>query len=300
MKTCVSIKSFCNTNEKQKVLMNFIAFLRQNYDYPIILHAAYNVPVEISDSVDYYLYYNNSVYADKVNSWRIFQEGVFRAYTQDYGFAELKQVLDVANFAENQGFSIVHTFNYDIDTSHFSQEFLRENEEHLKAGKEVCFHTFLKNYAGLLFYSYRTEAMKRIQVKDAQDWKKYVIDEPYVCENGFYRVFTQLDYKITRENFHFKDLIHTSFIDFADLPDRVESAGIYKRTDNGYTLLITFTEKIAAVLSIDTEEVDVEDRVCIHLSEYPSEVLLNKTEIFPKWKMIAMKENLIHEVYEKV
>jgi hypothetical protein len=302
MKPCVSIKSFCDTLEKQKILLNCINKIKA-YNYQIILHAAYNVPKEISDSVDFYLYYRNSIYAEKniTYFWRSFNEGVFKSFTQDYGYAEMKQIFDVANFAKNHGFSIVHTLNYDIDISQFSIDHLKEHEDYLNSDKEVCFHTAKENYAGLLFYSYKPEAIQRINIESYEDWRKCVVDEPYLAENGFYRMFTQLNYKVTKKNFHFNDLVRTPFLDFSSLPEFIESAGIYRRSDGDYTLLIIFKDKTNSILLIDEKVYKIVSTfTCIKLLSYPRKVLLkNNTEtieIFPDWKMIAMKETLEHDV----
>lgn len=314
MRSCITIKSSCNTEEKIKVLRDCIAHLKKKHSLPILLHAGYKVPSDIVDQVDYCIAYNNSVYGREngLHEWRTLPDypGTFLTLITEYGYAEFLQLMETAQFLRLHKYTHMHTINYDVDMNQFDElGCLEEHDLLLKDGYEACFHTAMDRYAGTLFYSLDIQALlEKINPLTTIDEFSYYcsLAHPYVLENGFYEVFSRLKHKITYENFQLKDLISIMNLIYkneipTELQPIIESAGLYKDSvTEEYVLMNMLKMPTEIVYWIDGIKYlgSGQSHVFV-LPKHPEKILVEhlqkNIELFTENKIMKMKGKLLYE-----
>jgi hypothetical protein len=305
-KSCIVIKSFCNTEEKLKVLDNCINFLRDNYQIGILLHAAYPVPDTISNKVDYLISYDNSVYGNLGENfeWHAVSghTKLFRSYTFGFTQAEFLTLMETSFILKLHKCQNLHMINYDVDVYELKNLSCIEQHELLLQNHDVCFHTMKENYASLLFYSLKVDAMKVIDENEVEALR--LVHHPYVAENAFYALFSSMNYIITRENFIFNDFISTPYLSRevpTQLQELITVCGVYSEKDSTKCMLLTICNQPQNIeYLVDDQRFTREGTYqVIQLESYPKRVLVQKNsewfDLFTQDKLQRMKMVMFYE-----
>ncbi len=305
-KSCIVIKSFCNTEEKLKVLDNCINFLRDNYQIGILLHAAYPVPDTISNKVDYLISYDNSVYGNLGETFEWHQVSghtkLFRSYTFGFTQAEFLTLMETSFILKLHKCQNLHMINYDVDVYELKNLSCIEQHELLLQNHDVCFHTMKENYVSLLFYSLKVDAMKVIDENEAEALR--LVHQPYVVENAFYTLFSSMNYIITRENFTFNDFITTPYLS-REVPKQLQElitvCGVYSEKDSTKCMLLTICNQPQNIeYLVDDQRFTRQGTYqVIQLESYPKRVLVQKNsewfDLFTQDKLQRMKMVMFYE-----
>ncbi len=314
MRKAIVIKSFCNTEEKIDVLRKIIKTIKEKKGYPILLHAGYNVPPDIINSVNYYIGYNNSTLTltsnyrwVTIDGWK----GEFRSYLPDYGFAEAIQLKVCTSFLSDLGFNTAHILNYDVDIDQsLDMDLFNKHEELISQGTECVYHKVKEKYAGLLFYSIDLKAFKE-KVNDYINgylWN-YIMDKAQgsMAENVFYWLFHQTRAKSYIDNFLLNDFISTKWVEESgfdeDLQDLIREGGIYTcEGSEKCILLLNSIYPLYGEIIIDGKVVNTSDTNInvLLIEKYPESVKYiskingEEIDIFTEEKMETMKKRLIY------
>ena len=308
-KSSIVIKSFCNTEEKLKVLDNCINFLRDNYQMPILLHAGYPVPDTISNKVDYLISYDNSVYGKVGENFE--WHGVpgytklFRSYTFGFTYAEFLTLMETSFILKLHNCQNLHMINYDVDVYQLKDLSCIEQHELLLENHDVCFHTKPappENYASLLFYSVKVDAIKVLTEKEIEALR--LVHQPYVAESAIYALFSSMNHIITRENFTFNDFITTPYLSRevpGHLQELISVCGVYSEKDSTKCMLLTICNQPQKIeYLIDGQKFTQQGTYqVIPLESYPKKVLVQKNsewfDLFTQDKLQRMKNVMFYE-----
>jgi uncharacterized protein YcfL len=115
MKECFAITSYCNSNEKIKILNNTIDNLKL-FNIDIILHTHIPLDSEIQKKVNLYYYSSDNPILPRYN---LFWYDVYNFRLEykkyDVAFAVMKQWKEIINIAKD--YDVIHFINYDINIS---------------------------------------------------------------------------------------------------------------------------------------------------------------------------------------
>jgi hypothetical protein len=314
MRKAIVIKSFCNTEEKIEELRNIIKTIKEKIGYPILLHAGYNIPLDIINSVNYYIGYNNSTLTLTNNyRWRTIDgwNGEFRSYVPDYGFAEAIQLKVCTSFLNDLGFNVAHILNYDVDIEQsLDMDLFNKHEELMSQGAECVYHKVKERYAGLLFYSIDVKAFKE-KVNDyiTGDLWDYIMNKAQgsMAENVFYWLFHQTKAKSYVDDLLLNDFISTKWVEESgfndDLQGLIREGGIYPCEGNEKCILLLdsvyplYGEIIIDGTVVNTTETNIN---AVLIEKYPESVKYiykinrDEIEIFTEDKMETMKKRLMY------
>jgi hypothetical protein len=114
--TCLAIISYCDTKEKQNILLNTIKTLKQNCDLPIILSSnRIKLEKDLYEDVNYYIYdETNSISKKTIISWVNTHGHTLIRNFYDYGYAVIRHIKICCNFLLNSNYKYIILINYDI------------------------------------------------------------------------------------------------------------------------------------------------------------------------------------------
>jgi hypothetical protein len=313
MKSAIVIKSFCNSQEKLDVLVEAIEKIRSFSDLPILIHAGWPIPIEISSKVQFYIQYDNSGLTSGNNHrWKRLPgySGEFRSQVSDYGLADAMQLKVCASFLADFGYNIIHVFNYDVDIDQIIElDCYNQNVNLLNNGYEAAYQQSRDNYAGLLFYSINIDAFnsKVSHALTLETWHSDFYNHwPFVAENGFYEIFSRLNSVVTHHNFQLNDLISTGWLDTVGfnlkLSSIIEEGGIYSANNGVYVFALHTNKPLIGKIIFNSVEIFELNGTLINtyeLSEYPEKVTYlsdtgEETDVFEQYKLDRMKNNLYY------
>lgn len=119
MKECFIITTYCDTNEKIKLLNKTIEILK-NYNIDICIHAHYPLPKYIQNLVNYYIFDKSNINIPlskrKFIYWNDNTNIKIRrcVHKQDHSFSVLSQWKQSFNFFKKIGYNRFYFINYDV------------------------------------------------------------------------------------------------------------------------------------------------------------------------------------------
>jgi hypothetical protein len=131
MKEIAIIGSYCNSEEKIKLLQNCISNCKKN-GLDVLLYAKYPISSEIQNTCDYYIFEKSNPQINRnMVIWRKWSDLLIKKIMIDYGYAALEQIKNGLGFSNNLNYDYAYFINYDVDLNNF-QDYKKQNKELLK------------------------------------------------------------------------------------------------------------------------------------------------------------------------
>lgn len=163
MKECFVITSYCDTDEKIKVLEKNIDNLKQ-YNIDILVHAHYPLNDNIQKKVNYYLYSINPVATRYNIHWANYKNYKFEIMMYEWSHAVIKQWKESILFLESY-YDVIHFINYDVN---ITPELYNLTNKYLN--KSTFYQNFLyaDNILMIYFTIIKNDFKKFIDIFDIQ------------------------------------------------------------------------------------------------------------------------------------
>lgn len=135
MRECFAITTYCNSDEKVKILNNTIDNLKQ-FNIDIIIHAHYPLNVDTQKKVNLYYYSSDNPILPRYNIyWHTIGEYNLEFKSYDISYTVMKQWKEIINIMSK--YDVIHFLNYDIN---ISPELYKLTERNIQLNNKSIFY----------------------------------------------------------------------------------------------------------------------------------------------------------------